>query len=129
MTESAQPVPAHRILLVDDDTDIRRTLAEILEDSGYAVTGAANGRDALAVLQTEKPCIILLDLMMPVMDGYEFLAEQSQQPPLASIPVIVITAGAGVRPGITAPVLSKPIHLEKLMAALRQHCDPSTVTH
>ncbi len=115
----------HAILVVDDDFDIREALAEILEDRGFVVTTAANGLEALERLRTmtQPPSAILLDLMMPVMDGYGFLDACRNEPPLASIPVIVITAGRGIdraRLGDSTPVIPKPIKLPLLMNTLRQ---------
>ena len=113
------------ILIVDDDLDIREALAETLEDRGFVVITAANGRDALATLRSAKalPSIILLDLMMPVMDGYGFLEERRRDPTLASIPVAIITAGHGVdrsRLGDSAPIVPKPINVAQLVNTLRQ---------
>lgn len=121
-----------RILLVDDDSDIRKTLGELLENSGYDVDGAANGREALDKLHRDpQPCVILLDLMMPVMDGYEFRARQTQEPRLNDIPVVVITAGAVVRTDELsgAQVLGKPIQLDRLMEAIGRHCQGNGTVH
>jgi CheY-like chemotaxis protein len=115
----------HFILIVDDDEDIRETLREILEDEGYLVRVAANGADALATLaESQKPCLILLDLMMPVMDGYRFRTEQVKHADLASIPVIVITAGGAVRTKELAVtmIMPKPLSVQQLVAAVGQHC-------
>jgi CheY-like chemotaxis protein len=115
-----------RILLIDDDADIRSALAEILEDEGYDVSGAGNGEEALARLQSaERPCVILLDLMMPVMDGYQFREAQKREAMLSAIPVVVITAGSSLRAhelDDVAAILPKPIELPKLMATIRRHC-------
>jgi signal transduction histidine kinase/CheY-like chemotaxis protein len=113
------------VLIVDDDVDIREALAEILVQRGFAVTSAPNGAAAAHLLKgmAEPPSVILLDLMMPVMDGYEFLALRRSEPLLAAIPVIVITAAHGVdraRLGDTTPVIPKPIELSKLMSTLQQ---------
>src|SRR5689334_12220239 len=85
------------ILIVDDDLDVREALAETLEDRGFNVVTAENGHDALRLLRTTnvRPSVILLDLMMPIMDGYTFLEEQRKDPALA-IPVAIITAAHGV---------------------------------
>ena len=109
-----------QVLLVDDDADIRRALGEILEDQGYSVTAAANGQEALDVLQRgSRPAVILLDLMMPVMDGYQFLAHHTADPRFAAIPVVVITAGATVAENIAAQrVMHKPLRVDKLMTVL-----------
>src|SRR5262245_34872901 len=86
-----------RVLIVDDDYDIRATLHEILSDEGYDVASSANGFEALQALRSgTAPCLILLDLMMPVMDGWQFRAQQLSDPTLASIPVVVLSADAGV---------------------------------
>jgi CheY-like chemotaxis protein len=112
------------ILIVDDDPDIRDALEELLADRGFSVLAASNGVEALRLLRTlpAPPAIILLDVMMPVMDGYGFLEEQRKDPSLSRIPVAVITAGHGVdlaRLGGTMPVLYKPISVPELMLALR----------
>jgi len=114
------------ILVVDDDIDIREALEETLEDYGFAVTTATNGVDALGILRSMRslPALILLDLMMPVMDGYAFLDERRKDPALASVPVVVITAGHGFdrnRLGESTPIIPKPIKLPQLMNALRAY--------
>ena len=84
----------HVVLVVDDDRDIRDSLIELLERYGYRAAGAANGREALAVLEASPhlPCLILLDLMMPVLDGRGFREEQRKHAAWRTIPVIVISA-------------------------------------
>ena len=74
------------VLIVDDDNDVRSALAELLEEEGFSVEGAANGREALALLRggTVHPAVILLDLMMPGMDGWDFRHEQMRDPKLAA---------------------------------------------
>jgi CheY-like chemotaxis protein len=113
------------ILIVDDDLDIRDALSDTLEDQGFEVVTAANGVEALKLLQTMAvpPSVILVDLMMPVLDGYGFLAERRKHPEIASIPVAVITAGHGVdyhRLSDSTPVIAKPINVPKLFDLLRQ---------
>jgi CheY-like chemotaxis protein len=111
------------VLIVDDDLDIRETLTEILEDRGFAVITAANGLEALQVLRSAdvKPSVILLDLMMPVMDGYDFLAEYKRDPALASIPVVVVTAGHRVDRSLlgSAALVPKPIDVPRLVRLLQ----------
>lgn len=81
------------VLIVDDDDDIRDTLRELVEQDGYRVATAAHGLEALEKLRAEAGVgLILLDLMMPVMDGYQFMTEMKKDPALADIPVLVITA-------------------------------------
>ena len=113
------------ILVVDDDYAIRDSLTELLEDEGYLVARAETGQEALEFLrQNGAPCLILLDLMMPVMDGYEFINQQRGDPSLAEIPVVVITAAVDQRArGIQArQVLPKPIRAETLMNTVKHYC-------
>lgn len=115
---------ANRILLVDDDADIRDTLSEFLQDEGYEVLCAQNGREALEHLRRPpSPCVILLDLSMPVMDGLEFRVEQMKDPSLAAIPVVIVTAGKQLRDvPAELPVVPKPPNLDKLMSLIRRYC-------
>ena len=115
---------ARRILVVEDDEDIRESLREVLEAEGYTTCAAENGRAALdAMLHGEKPCVILLDLMMPVMNGAEFLGIIRRDPRLRNIPVIVVSAGLGApAPAGTQGFLRKPLDLDTLFAALARHC-------
>jgi CheY-like chemotaxis protein len=112
------------VLLVDDDLDIREAMADMLEDRGFAVVTAANGFEALKLVRgmIAPPSVILLDLMMPVMDGYGFLEERRKDPALASIPVAIVTAGHGVDPNRLingAPIIAKPIDVPKLIGVLQ----------
>ena len=115
------------ILLVEDDDDVRGALVAVLEKSGYRVVTAKQGREALQHLRSALPvCIILLDLWMPVMNGFEFRAEQMKDPALAAVPVVVITADrTAARRAADLGVLAwmtKPIEFEELLAILEQHC-------
>ena len=113
------------VLVVDDDADIRDALCELLQDEGYRPVSASNGRDALVYLNSrERPCIILLDLMMPIMDGWEFRRQQKSDPRWSNIPVVVITAAGNHGAGSIAAecVLPKPLHLDQVLEALRQYC-------
>src|SRR2546423_11244266 len=112
------PAPGY-ILVVEDDLDIREALTQILQEEGYAVRAAANGRDALdAASDGSVPSLILLDLMMPVMNGWEFRAEQLKDARLANVPVLIISADPHLRAKLEtlgdAGVLQKPIHLAEL---------------
>jgi len=117
--------PRGGVLVVEDDADILRAIVQVLEDERVPVRAAENGRAALAVLReagAPRPSVILLDLMMPVMDGWAFRAEQLRDPTLSDIPVIVLTADghalekAGVLGGVAG--LRKPVELTTLLAAL-----------
>ncbi|HEX7838051.1 MAG TPA: response regulator [Kofleriaceae bacterium] len=117
----------HLVLVVDDDLDIRDSLVEMLEDQGYLARGAANGVEALEVMRTsaELPCVILLDLMMPMMDGWEFREAQLANPAWTEIPVIVISAYADVDAqarALAAEHLRKPLAAQLLLEAVRRHC-------
>ena len=118
----------HAILIVDDDEDIRELLAELLRDEGYRVQTAKNGHDALTSLRTgtDPPCLIILDLMMPVMNGFQFLEALRRDPALSLIPVAVVTAngslGTEERAAIAAPILAKPLELRRLLEVVRQLC-------
>lgn len=117
--------PCGGILVVDDDPDIRDSLREVLEDEGYEVACVGNGREALDYLKTAepRPCVILLDLMMPVMDGWQFRKEQKQDAEIAGIPLVVITA-TGKRPVLidAAELVMKPLDLTQLFTAVERYC-------
>ena len=116
------------LLLVDDDERVREALVALLEAQGYPVVGAANGREALDVLRVRglRPGLILLDLMMPVMDGWQFRQEQIRDASLADIPVIVVSAAGRERlEKIQANAyLSKPVDLDELLGCVTQFCRP-----
>jgi CheY-like chemotaxis protein len=115
-----------RILIVDDDADIREALLDVLSDHGYAVSAVSNGREALDYLQTgERPCLILLDLMMPVMNGSQFRTAQLSDPQLRDLPVLVISAGNDVdarSKALAAECMRKPLDLTRLLAVIARHC-------
>jgi len=119
------PSMSEFVLVVDDDESIRESLCELLEDEGYRAVGAANGKEALDFLRRgERPCIIFLDIMMPVMDGAAFRAEQAKDPSLRDIPVAVITAAgknAADRLNVDV-VLPKPLVIEEVLAVVDRHC-------
>jgi CheY-like chemotaxis protein len=115
------------VLVVEDDRSARDTLREVLEDAGYEVAPAANGREALERLRGPwRAQVILLDLAMPVMDGWQFRHEQRSDPALSHIPVVVVSADGGleekVRGLAAAEVLAKPVTLERLLAAVGRFC-------
>jgi CheY-like chemotaxis protein len=112
------------ILVVEDDLQALEALTDLLETSGYSVDRAQNGREALDVLGSGErpPCLILLDLSMPVMDGWEFLRYQRSQPTIASIPVIVITALVSAVPAGTKGLVTKPINVNRLLSLVEKYC-------
>jgi CheY-like chemotaxis protein len=123
---------SHRLLIVEDDHDVREALIGLLVTLGWDCEGAVHGSDALRKLdeRTEPPCLILLDLMMPVLDGRGFREEQLRRPELAGIPVVVISAfGHGEQAAKSmraAGFLRKPIDLRELVAVVAEHCPLDT---
>jgi CheY-like chemotaxis protein len=112
------------VLVVEDDPDLRQMLAELLTAEGFVAEVAENGQAALDALSGGlRPRVILLDLMMPVMDGFEFRIVQRSQPAIASIPIVVLTAAAErAQPLQAVATLRKPIDFAKLIATLRACC-------
>jgi DNA-binding response OmpR family regulator len=123
------------ILLVEDDDDIRVDLADILRGEGYEVATASNGQDALDWLREHGHTVslILLDLMMPIMNGWDFRGRQLEEPDLSAIPVVLLSgAGDVARHALalrTAGYLIKPLHLDSLLRIVSRHCgDGGTIT-
>ncbi|HTA18641.1 MAG TPA: response regulator [Polyangia bacterium] len=118
---------ARRILVVEDDRDIRESLDEVLRDAGYAPVLAANGLEALQHLRTSAlPSVIILDLMMPVMDGREFRAIQLGDERLRAIPTILLTAHAKPADAMSGMgdivFLAKPVDLDRLLDTVARAC-------
>ena len=116
---------ATTVLVVEDDFDLRDALVPILEYDGHKVVSAANGQEALERLRAmSPPSLILLDLLMPVMNGEEFRVEQLRDPRLASIPVLVLSAHAGAEECATrlgvAGCLRKPVDIDALLDEVRR---------
>jgi CheY-like chemotaxis protein len=118
-----------RILIVDDDEDVREAVRTVLENAGYRTAEAEDGREALALVQNaeDKPALLLLDLMMPSMDGWQLRAQLRSDPELAAIPFVILTAHAGVLRAVSdvrpeTPVLSKPLNVERLLQAVATYC-------
>lgn len=117
------------VLVVDDDPDILEVIRIALEAEGFAVVLAANGREALSRLhEGMTPCVILLDLMMPVMDGWEFRDVQAKDPSFARIPVVVFSAGGRQTVSAAAAALqatdylTKPLDLDVLVVTVGRYC-------
>ena len=116
------------VLVVEDDEDIRADLAAILRVKGFAVDEAANGKEALARLQGgARPCVIVLDLMMPVMNGWELRAAMLGEGNLSAIPVVVVSGKGRIAPDeeatlAPAAVLVKPFELTELLELVARYC-------
>jgi two-component system, chemotaxis family, chemotaxis protein CheY len=118
------------VLVVDDDPDILEALSEILEAEGFEIRRARNGKEALDKLEPDAPQLILLDLMMPVMDGWEFAQRMRQRPPeIARIPIIVLSAdrNVGSKAADLGAVghLAKPFELNDLLELVRRSLEPT----
>jgi CheY-like chemotaxis protein len=115
------------VFVVEDDADVRAMLEQALELEGYAVASAANGQEALEWLRVEgPPSLILLDLMMPVMNGWQFMAVQTTDPNLSTIPVVVLSGDATIDAkaqslGATG-FLRKPVTIDALLATVEKFC-------
>jgi DNA-binding response OmpR family regulator len=115
------------ILYVEDEIDTRDAVTFALQQEGFTVFGAANGQTALDYLRSNPPpCLILLDLMVPVMDGWQFMAERARHPELLTIPVVVVSAHLTIQRQATAlkaaGYLTKPIDMGQLIATVRRYC-------
>ena len=113
------------VLVVDDEPDIRDTLCELVEMVGCSPIMAANGAEALALLRARRPCLMILDILMPVMTGIELLEAIEKEPALA-VPVVVSTSAPGrAPPGF--PVVKKPIDVSVMIEWMRRSCRCATV--
>lgn len=118
-----------RILVIEDDVSIREMLSECLAEEGYEVASAQHGRAALEYLRTQRPLpdLMLLDAAMPVMNGWEFLAAQEQDPVLADIPVVMLTAAGDLQQRRYASAgvrrAAKPINLDTLLNLVAEYRD------
>lgn len=115
-------MPCKSILIVEDDKPIREMMKTLLEIEGYNVYAAANGEEGLGLLRSSvPPCLILLDMMMPKMNGWSFLDELRSKPELEKIPVVIVSAykeiAMSVRPKAFVP---KPVQLSSLLKAIEE---------
>ncbi|MDB4970182.1 MAG: Response regulator [Myxococcales bacterium] len=110
------------ILVVEDDESIRDSLADLLRDEGYTVATAENGKVALQLLAKQKPCMVVLDLMMPVLDGWQVMDEMQKHADLQDIPVCVVSASTIVSPLRAVCVMPKPVNVARLLDTVEAHC-------
>lgn len=114
----------HSILVVEDDEDIRNVLVDLLETEGYHTEAAVNGKDALELLaEIPKPCLVLLDMMMPIMNGRQFLDEVMKSSILAPIPVLIVSAIADkTNTEGAVGFLKKPIDIDVILSMVSKYC-------
>jgi len=114
------------ILLIDDEESIRQVLSLALEFEGFRVFTASNGQEGIELLsRMPRPCLILLDLMMPVLDGWGFMEALAKKPAYAGIPVAIITAFSERANGIrSVALLQKPVELDQLFDLARRYSPP-----
>jgi two-component system, chemotaxis family, chemotaxis protein CheY len=112
-----------KLLIIEDDDGARAALGDIFDYEGYPVATCCNGQEALDYLHTRPlPLLILLDLQMPVMNGWQFCREKMKDAELAAVPVVVITAFQSPRDLDVDAVVQKPIDIERLMKLVRWYC-------
>jgi CheY-like chemotaxis protein len=122
MSAAASNCPS--IMVVEDDDDIRNTIIELLESEGFRTESAINGKDALDLLgKIPKPCLVLLDMMMPIMNGREFLDRVMADSSLSPIPILVVSAVAD-RTNTTGSIgfLKKPIDIDMVLKMVNKYC-------
>jgi diguanylate cyclase (GGDEF)-like protein len=128
-------VSRRNILLVEDNADAREALALLLENHGYTVRSAANGAEALEEAQRQPPDLVITDIEMPVLSGFDVVAQFRSQPELAGIPVIVVSGHNDIRDRIAGfdlgadDFLPKPVHVDELLARVRRHLLRSDRAH
>lgn len=117
---------AKKIVLAEDEPQIARLVEFKLKKEGYQVTWKENGEEALKAIKADKPDLILLDVMMPVMDGYEVLRRLKEDENLRSIPVVMLTARAQERDVVKGidmgaeDYITKPFHPAELLARVKR---------
>ena len=114
----------HTLLLIEDEDDLRDSMRDLLEGNGYAVIATRDGQEALDALDRADAlfCLVLLDLLMPRMNGWDFLDAMQTRPQFASIPVVVHSSAPSRAPAGVRRVLQKPLQPERLLAAVREYC-------
>jgi CheY-like chemotaxis protein len=117
------PNPNHTVLIVEDEEDLRELMCDALEMRGYTVVTAEEGTDALRKIDDiGRPCVILLDLLMPGMNGWDFFEKVRERPDLASVPVIIHSSASSRAPEGATRVLQKPLAFETLVSIVREYC-------
>ncbi|MEE4197256.1 MAG: response regulator [Bacteroidales bacterium] len=116
-----------KVLIIDDSLTNNVLLENVLKTEGIESIVAYNGKEALKIINKEKPLLILLDIMMPEMDGFMFLENIKQNPEIKDIPVIIITAKDDQESIIKAEkakvqdLILKPIDINTVIASVKEH--------
>ena len=113
----------HTVLVVEDEEDLREMMRDALELNGYAVVTADHGQDALDKIgRIDHLCLIILDLLMPVMNGWDFVDSMRKRAELAAVPIIVHSSASGPAPQGVTRMLQKPVALDGLLLVVREYC-------
>jgi CheY-like chemotaxis protein len=115
--------PDGAILVVDDDEGVREAMRALLESEGYAVATASDGAEAIERLRAEDVRLVLLDLAMPGVDGWQFLARRESEAGFPRVPVVLLSGLPFIRdaPGV-ADFIRKPIDSDTLLDCVRRLC-------
>jgi DNA-binding response OmpR family regulator len=113
----------HTVLVIEDEQDLREMIRDALEMSGYAVVTAEDGQDALDKISgIDNLCLVILDLLMPVMNGWDFFEKMRQRAEHASVPVVVHTSAPSEAPVGVTRVIQKPMAFDRLVSVVREYC-------
>ena len=113
----------HTVLLLEDELELRELMREVLELNGYSVVAVGDGREALdAMERIEHICVVLLDLLMPHMNGWDFYEKLRERPGLASVPVVVHSSSPAQAPAGVTRVLRKPVQMDRLISVIHEYC-------
>jgi CheY-like chemotaxis protein len=127
-TQDQETAKVPHVLIVEDDPDVLQMMEDVLRLEGYSTETARNGAEALERTRQRRPCLVLLDLMMPVMDGWTFRKRQLADPVISDVPVLCVTAAGRhmlLEDQLKAPCLSKPVNFDALIRALAEQCGPA----
>jgi two-component system, chemotaxis family, chemotaxis protein CheY len=110
------------VLVVEDDASIRDVIGDVLSDRGYRIANAANGAEALNLLEAHDPDVMVLDLLMPVMHGWEFMESYSEKTGGRQIPIVVVSVNSALprsfnRFGVRE-IVAKPFDIDQLVEAV-----------
>jgi CheY-like chemotaxis protein len=115
---------AHTVLIVEDEEDLRDMLRDALELNGYSVVTASNGQEALTkIAGIHELCLVILDLLMPVMNGWDCFQKIRERSEFASVPVVVHTSAAFRAPAGATRVLQKPLKFDRLLSVVKEYCN------